>query len=90
MGELLTRVLSTSDRGLIGITKAGNEVPLDTPEPNLLFSMSGPGDRISLEEKNERQLRRLLKKPGIYIQLGESVLPYASRIQSYNLYRRRV
>jgi len=36
MGQLLTRVVSTNDKGLIGITKEGEEVPLNSPEIKLL------------------------------------------------------
>ena len=36
MGHKLIDVMSTSDKGLIGFTKIGEEVPLSAPEPGFL------------------------------------------------------
>lgn len=37
MGIKLRQVESTNDKGLVGVTEAGEEVPLSAPKPNILI-----------------------------------------------------
>ena len=76
MAQLLKEVKSTNDKGLVGITEAGEEVALSAPKPGAWI--------LSKDE--------LIKKVDdkFYIHFGDEIGgAYASKTITYNLYTRR-
>jgi len=98
MGELLTSVEST-DKGLVGITQDGQNVPLSAPEPKVRqFQYSRPNNNTQegYDEwvKSKAEIIVQDSRKEACVQLGEvnpKKVPFEDELVaiSYNVYRER-
>jgi hypothetical protein len=89
MGQLLKKVISTEDRGLIGITENNEEIPLSAPNPKIY---------VANHSKNQDPLFLSENAKAILIQTSRSVIYYAFEkmriemglsLMPYNVYTKR-
>lgn len=93
-GKILTKVLSTNDKGLIGTTEDGEEVALSEPNPQMETKRYEESYTESLMEKFRKDVRGIIEKScgeGAYVQLAKInyFLGDGLILQIYNVYTRR-
>lgn len=93
MGILLKRVLSTNNKGLIGITESGEKVTLSKPTPmGIVRFYEAPnqrGVRKEFIEDSRSEIGLLHGDKDVYIQLGKIHTALGEFLQPYNVYTRR-
>jgi len=82
MGELLVDVLSTNDRGIVGFTEDGREIPLSAPTSSC-YIFSG------VRNSHERGVQEILECCQL-VMLGGLIEPFGGDpLQLYDSYTER-
>lgn len=87
MGQLLIDVISTDDRGLIGFTEIGEEVPLSAPKAGAIIEDFLGCGRTEIPMNIERKIKKSDDKTYFYFE--NLIEGNGINIQPYNLYTRR-
>lgn len=78
--EILTKIISTKDRGLIGITEGGKEVPLSAPKPELCYLRREEREKLTSRFGKEKSYVQLPDNEGSHIDIPYPINIYTRRI----------
>ena len=87
MGQKLVDVMSTNDRGLVGFTKNGEEVPLSAPKAGAIIEDVLSCGKTEIPMNIRRKIKESDDKTYFYFE--NLIKGNGINIQPYNLYTRR-